>query len=374
MRKPHRRIALLALVALAVGVAATAAAAPQRAADREVQLQQALDQLVAAGAPGAIALVREGDRTIRVTSGFGNLKPRTPMRATDRFRIGSLTKTFVATVVLQLAGERKLALDDPVERWLPGLVPGGERITVRQLLNMTSGLFDYLVDGDQTVEKAYRKGNVTYVWKPRRLVEIAVSHEPRFAPGTAWSYCNTCYIVLGLIVEAASDHSLASELRRRIFDPLRLRGTSFDTKPRIAGRHAHGYELIGKQLVDVSVLSPSFGWAAGAIVSTADDVARFYRALLRGRLLRPELLRAMETTVDAHSQGAGTRYGLGLAKVGTPCGPAWGHGGGIPGYGTMALSSKDGSRQIVVLVTRDESLPKQAGQALERVLATAYCG
>jgi D-alanyl-D-alanine carboxypeptidase len=368
------RISILAVLAAGIALAVPAAAASEDAATDDANLQRALDQLVAAGSPGAIVLVREGDRTLRLTSGYGSLKPRTPMRATDRFRIGSLTKTFVAAVILQLAAERKLLLDDTVERWLPGLVPNGRRITVRQLLNMTSGLFDYLVDGDKTVEKPYRKGNFTYVWKPRRLVEIAVSHEPKFAPGTAWSYCNTCYVLLGLIIEEASDHPLASEVRRRIFGPLRLRGTSFDTKPRIAGRHAHGYELVERQLVDVSILSPSFGWAAGAIVSTADDVARFYRALLRGRLLRPELLREMTTTVDASSQGPGTRYGLGLARVRTPCGPAWGHGGGIPGYGTMALSSRDGSRQIVVLVTRDESLPAKASQALERVAAIAYCG
>jgi D-alanyl-D-alanine carboxypeptidase len=371
MRKPVP-VVLLALAALVV--ATVVGAAPERSATRQQELQRALDEVVAAGVPGAIALVRDGDRTTRLTSGYGNLKTRAPIRAGDRFRIGSVTKTFLATVVLQLVGEGKLSLEDTVERWLPGLVPNGREISVRRLLNMTSGLFDYLVDGDPTVAKPYLAGNFTYTWRPRELVEIAVSHKPKFAPGAGWSYCNTCYVLLGLIVEAATDHTVGAELRQRIFAPLHLRGTSFDTKPRIAGRHAHGYELDGKQLVDVSVLSPSFGWAAGAIVSTVDDLVRFYRALLRGRLLRAELLRAMETTVDARSLGAGTRYGLGVARVGTPCGPAWGNQGGIPGYSTVALSSKDGERQIVVLVTRDESLPERAGQALERVLATAYCG
>jgi len=365
-----RCLALATVVAVALGGAATAA--PGRAADGDAKLQHALDQLVAAGAPGAIALVRDRNRTVRLTSGDGNLKPRTPMRATDRFRIASVTKSFVATLALQLVGERKLHLEDTVERWLPGLVPNGRRITVRQLLNMTSGLFDYLEDGDPTVLKPYLEGHFAYEWKPRQLVEIAVSHEPKFAPGGGWSYCNTCYVLLGLIIEAASDHPLASELRRRIFVPLRLGGTTFDTKPRIAGRHAHGYELEGKQLVDVSVLSPSFGWAAGAIVSTAGDLARFYRALLSGRLLRPGLLRAMETTVDAGTLGAGIQYGLGLASVPLPCGPVWGHQGGTAGYQTWALNSKDGGRQIVVLV--NGALSNTGEKALERVLATAYCG
>jgi D-alanyl-D-alanine carboxypeptidase len=298
---------------------------------------------------------------------------KTAVRASDRFRIGSVTKTFVATVVLQLVAEGKLSLDDTVEQRLPGLVPNGRRITVRQLLNMTAGLYDYLMDGDRTVLKPYLAGNLTYTWTPRRLVEIAVSHPLKFAPGADWSYCNTCYIVLGLIVERATGHPLATELRRRIFAPLHLRGTTFDVAPRIAGRYAHGYELDGARLVDVSVFSPSVGWAAGAIVSTADDVARFYRALLGGRLLRADLLRAMETTVDARSVAPGVRYGLGLAKVPLPCGVAWGHAGGIPGYATWAFSSKDGRHQIVLVATREESLSTRASVALERAVATAYC-
>ena len=368
----HARNSVLMWIALtlAAGVTATAATAGP---GREAKLQRALDQLVAAGAPGAIAVVRDGDRTIRLTSGYGNLERRTPMRATDRVRIGSLTKSFVAAVVLQLVGERKLALDDTVERWLPGLVPNGRAMTVRQLLNMTSGLFDYLNDGDTTAMKPLLQGNLTYVWQPRQLLEIALSHRPKFAPGAGWSYCNTCYVALGLIVEAAIGHPIGAELRRRIFAPLHLRGTTFDTKPRIAGRHAHGYELIGKPpLTDVSVFSPSITWAAGAIVSTSADVMSFYRALLDGRLVRPALLREMRTTV---ASDPGARYGLGLWAPRLPCGVAWGNAGGIPGYRAVALNSKNGARQVVVLSNLGEdSQSKQAAKALEHVLATAYCG
>jgi D-alanyl-D-alanine carboxypeptidase len=124
----------------------------------------------------------------------------------------------------------------------------------------------------------------------------------------------------------------------------------------------------------VTGVNPWYGWAAGAIVSTADDITSFYRALLRGRLLPPDLMRAMETTVGAPSLGPAVRYGLGIAKVQTPCGASWGNRGGLPGYGTTTLSSKDGRRQIVVLATRDETLPERAGRAYERVLAAAYCG
>jgi D-alanyl-D-alanine carboxypeptidase len=325
-----------------------------------------------------VLLVREGDRTIRLRSGYGNLKPRTPMRAGDRFRVGSITKSFVATVALQLVGERTLALTDTVERWLPGVVPDGERISVRQLLNHTSGLFDY--GGDRTfVTEAFR--HPLKAWTPRKIVAIATAHKPRFAPGAGWSYSDTNYYVLGLIVEAATKHSLASELRHRIFAPLRLHATSFPSGPRIAGRFAHGYFL--GPLQDVTIGSPSVQWAAGALVSNADDLARFYRALLDGRLLRPNLLRAMETVV---TPGPGFSYGLGLLKLRQPCGALWGHTGGSPGYIANALNSKNGNRQVVVLVNATAAslsapvngfqffhLPKRAGEAVDRLIHKAYC-
>ena len=373
-----RRHVLVFLLALGVAAGATAAAAaPQPAPARKPVLQRALDQVVAAGAPGAIALVRDGDRTVRLTSGYGNLRPRAPMRPGDRFRVGSITKTFVATVALQLVGEGTLALDDSVERWLPGTVPNGRKIKLRHLLNMSSGLFDFLDDGDTTVLEPYQKGNFTYAWTPRRLLQIAVSHRPHFAPGAGWHYCNTCYVALGLVVEAATGNSIASELRRRIFTPLRLHSTTFATKPRIAGAHAHGYELVGKPpLVDVSVFSPSFAWAAGAVVSSADDLARFFRALLGGRLLPPKLLQAMETTVAAEVGRYGPgRYGLGLFALRLPCVTVWGNGGDTAGYFTLAFNSRDGKRAVVLLANAGgETLSSPAHRALQGFLATAYCG
>jgi D-alanyl-D-alanine carboxypeptidase len=219
-------------------------------------------------------------------------------------------------------------------------------------------------------------------WTPREIVAIATAHKPRFAPGAGWSYSNTNYYVLGLIVEAATKHSLASELRRRIFAPLHLRATSLPTEPRIAGRHADGYFL--GPLEDVTVGSPSVVWAAGALVSNADDLARFYGALLGGRLLRPDLLRAMETLITPVPDFS---YGLGLQKVRSPCGALWGHSGGSPGYIANAFNSKDGTRQVVVLVNATAAslsapvngfqffhLPERAGAALERLIQTAYCG
>ena len=353
-------------------------AAPPRGTGGEAQLQRALDGVVAAGVPGAVLLVREGNRTMRLASGYGNLRPRTPMRTGDRFRVGSITKTFVATIVLQLVGEHKLALDDTVERRLPGVVPNGNGITLRQLLNHTSGLFDY--GGDSTfVDDAYR--HPLKDWTPRQIVAIATAHKPRFAPGGGWSYSDTNYYVLGLIVEAATRHSLASELRNRILLPLHLTETSLDSAPQIAGRYAHGYFL--EPLQDVSVGSPSVFWAAGGLVSNADDLARFYRALLNGLLLRADLLRLMQTVVTPAPDFA---YGLGLLRLREQCGYVWGHTGGSPGYVANALNSKDGRRQVIVLVNATAAslsapvngfqffhLPQRAGDAVESLIRTAYC-
>jgi len=281
MPRPHPTIARIGALALAVLIAlttaATASAAHQRPAPRPT-LQHALDAVVSAGAPGAIALVRNGRHSLRLVSGYENVATRRRIRAGDRFRVGSVTKTFVATVVLQLAGEGRLALDDTVERWLAGIVPNGDRITVRQLLNHTSGLADYA--DDAFVRRVLDdRGKL---WAPRELIALGTGRPPLFTPGAGFAYLSTGYIALGLIVEAASGQPLAAELRRRIFAPLHLRATSLDAKPRIAGAYAHGYTRYhgGRRPLDISAIGQSFDWAAGAIVSTTDDLARFYRALL----------------------------------------------------------------------------------------------
>src|SRR3954452_3404178 len=174
-----RTTVALALAMFTLTLAAAVGASPSSARDRSPgrapKLQRQLDGVVAAGVPGAVLLVRDGDRTIRLTSGHGDLRPKTPMRAGDRFRVGSITKTFVATVVLELVAEQKLTLEDTVERWLPGVVPNGEGITVRQLLNHTSGLFAFGGARD-FVKQAFR--DPLHVWSPREIVAIATAHPP----------------------------------------------------------------------------------------------------------------------------------------------------------------------------------------------------
>jgi D-alanyl-D-alanine carboxypeptidase len=382
MHRLTRRLTATAAVAgaaLAVALPAASAKASERPAASKAPVaatvRRSIDRLVDAGAPGAVALVREHGRTTRIAAGYADTQTKRRMRTSDRFRVGSVTKTFVATVILQLAGEGRLSLDDSVERWLPGEVPNGGAITVRQLLTMTSGVFDYLNDGDDTVLRREIADSDTR-FTPNDLVAIATAHAPRFAPGTSWSYSNTGYILLGQIAEKAAGRPIADSLRDRVFTPAGLRATSFETGPRIAGTYAHGYDaLTGKTVRDVSVLDQSWAWTAGAIVSDADDIARFYRALLQGRLLRPDLLAVMETTVPMGARAPrGFAYGAGIFTTPMPCGIAWGHNGSTPGYLTTVLNSRGGKHQVVLMINGGETaLDRRTAEPAQRLLAAAYC-
>jgi D-alanyl-D-alanine carboxypeptidase len=356
-------------------VPAVAQATTPRAATRAT-LQRALDRAVNARVPGAVLLARNGNHTVRVASGYAKREHKTPMRTSDRFRVGSITTSFVATVVLQLVAEGKLTLEDTVESRLPGALPNSGAITIRQLLNMRSGLFDYLSDGDTTVAGRLLT-DPTHRWSPLELIAITNRHPPRFAPDAGWSYCDTCYVLLGLIIERATGHLVADELRQRVFVPAGLRATSFDTDPQIAGRHAHGYERLGKKLrlTDVTAVSPTYVWAAGAIVSTADDVARFYRKLYGGHLLRPDLLVAMQTTGPMAAELKGWGYGLGLIKKPVRCRTAFGNDAAAPGFTAYAYSSKDGSLQSVLLINAgDTTMAHEDNGNLQELHASAYCG
>jgi D-alanyl-D-alanine carboxypeptidase len=372
-RMKRVRTAAVCLVAIATLIAPGAAAASRSRAD---PLRQDLRALIAHGAPGAILVVRHGDTTKRFAAGYADRARKRAMRASDHFKIASLTKSYTATVVLQLVDAGTLHLTDTVERWLPGLVPNGDRITLRELLNHTSGIPDY--ENDPRFLKPYLDGNLGYYWAPRELVRLAVSHKPLFAPGQTRisSYSNTNYVIAGLIVEAATGRQIGDELRRRIFQPLRLRHTLYATRPGLPRPYAHGYMVLDQPRVsDVTALSPSLSPASGAIVSTADDVD-FYRALFTGRLLPPALLGQMRTTISEGSKVdiPGQRYGLGLERFPTPCGAAWGHNGVIPGYLTFAFTSKDGDRQALLMVNEDaQSLPKPAAKRFFPVLDRAYC-
>jgi D-alanyl-D-alanine carboxypeptidase len=332
-------------------------------------MQRALDKAVNRRVPGAVLVSRHGTRTIRVAAGSSDVKHKTRMRVSDRFRVGNITTSIVATATLQLVGEGKLSLDDNVETWLPGTIRNGAAITVRQLLNMRSGLFNYVED--QTFAARAFSGQPNPPWTPQELVAVAEGH----APLAAWSDCDTCYILLGQIIERATGHPLGDELRQRVFIPSGLRATGLDADAAITGRHAHGYERPGHgALKDVTAISPSYAWAAGAIVSTAGDVARFYHQLYGGKLLRADLLQAMQTTRPMSAELKGWGYGFGTIKKPIGCGTVYGHEGTAPGYSTYAYNSKNGARQAVIVMNAgDSTMEHEDNGRLQDLLAKAFC-
>jgi D-alanyl-D-alanine carboxypeptidase len=296
-------------------------------------LDSLLDQTVAnPNIPGALLLVAmPGHDTWSSARGLADRDAGAALAPDTRFGAGSITKMFVATVALQLVQEGWLSLDQTVEHWLPGLVPGGDRIDVRMLMNHTSGLYDYL--GEGFVQRMLNdRGRA---WSPRDLVAVGVSRRPYFAPGAPgrWHYSNTNYVLLGLIVEQVTHHSLAHELRQRIIGPLGLRHTFFEPDEPPDSPAMHGYE---KQRELTAGLNMSFAWGAGNLGSNAADLARFARALFGGELLRPETLAAMQSFVAPGAWDAPNfSYGLGMMQYVLPAAQPTlgrGHTGALVGY------------------------------------------
>jgi D-alanyl-D-alanine carboxypeptidase len=363
----------------------SAASGPPHGGPARPELQRLLDQVVAAGAPGVVALVNDSrhrgrDRAVwQDASGVADLRTRRPMRPDDRYRVGSVTKSFVATVALQLVAEGRLSLSDTVERWLPELLPYGRSVTVRQLLSHTSGV----PDNSMTPSIELLTGNRFRSWQPRELVALVADQPPDFPPGSAWSYSNTGYQLAGMVIERVTGHALGRELERRIFRPLQLHDTSFPVNfPFLLWPHARGYSLglddegfpIEGPLLDFTVYNPSLAWAAGNIVSDMDDIARFYRALLGGRLLPPAQLAEMKTSVEIEP---GVGYGLGLMVFATGCEPIWGHGGVIPGFSNELFNSEDGTRQYGVMMNAEIApiaVFEPYFQAIDQALAEAFAG
>jgi D-alanyl-D-alanine carboxypeptidase len=300
-------------------------------------VRAALEQAVAVGNPGVVAYVRQGRQRWGLAAGVADLA--TGRRATpgDHWRIFSNTKSFVATTLLQLVAEHRLSLDDSVEKWLPGVVRGngndGRRITVRQLLNNTSGIYD--------PENGTDRGGQA----PREVITAALAHPPLFQPGQGWSYSNPNYLLAGMVLEAVTHHRADQEIRRRIIEPLGLTETSFPLHGSAMPKpYLHGYDLSYR---DVTGFDPSGEWTAGAMVSTVADLALFDAALFGGRLLPAAQQRELLTLVPVK------RYGLGVQQITIPCDDgnveAWSTDGGGPGFSSVSMTSADTSRQLVLV-------------------------
>jgi len=328
---------------LLVGVASAPAAKPKPKPKR-ANLASIARELVKSGSPGAIVYVRTPTGVRTGVAGYADRDAHISMRAGDRYRIASVSKAFVSVLILQLEAAGKLDIDDPVEKYVPDVVPNGRAISLRELMNHTSGLFNY-TDDAAFVNDPFT--NFSRAWTPSQLLALAFAHSPNFAPGTNWSYSNTNYIVLGLVVEAVTAEPLGQVLQEKIFAPLNLTSTSFPSTIELAPDLVHGYVKVqGTPLIDISAgLNPTWGWAAGAIVSTAKDVTSFYRALFTRKLLPAAQLDEMETP----TQVAGT-YGLGVFNVFLACGRAFTHTGDFLGWRNIAFSTANGKRQAVVMV------------------------
>lgn len=385
----RRRIgALLAAVPLAAGLTgltggAAAATPPDRA-----DLRQAMAAVVDAGFAGMQVRIHDEQGDWTGSAGTRTLAGgRVPTNG--RFRVGSITKTFVSTVVLQLVGEGKVVLDDPVADYLPqyGFDP---RITVRMLLRHESGLFNYTGEPnpDGTLEPGLPLFGADFVANryrtvtPAEMIAISLAKPLRFTPGTAWRYSNTNYIVAGQLIEQVTGRPWDAQVRDRILRPLGLRETVLPGEwVGVPDPHAHGYYAFHDNgeltVLDATRLNPSWAGSAGEVISTTHDLDTFIRALMGGRLLPPGLLAQMMTP----SRFAPYGLGMELLDPGAACGGVhFGHSGSIHGYQSLMFSTPDRSQRLEVSLTTGDADPAdpvvaaRVRQALNNFLLTAACG
>jgi D-alanyl-D-alanine carboxypeptidase len=310
-------------------------------------LQAALTKTAIDHGPGVYGLVTEAGRPVFAgAAGVADLERPRPIRAADRFRIGSVTKLYVATLVLQVVADGLLELDDTVEDRLPGLVPDADRLTVETLLRLRSGLPDYLPQlfGDPPTDLSA----LDQYWSPEQLVAAALAGSDRLPADTEYRYCNTDYILLGLLIEQATGERVDAQMWQRIVKPLGLTGTTLPTvDPYLRGPHAKGYlrTAADAPYVELTTMTPSEAWTAGAIVATASDVAAFLDGLFGGALLPPEYLARM--TEPTHWLDEHRGRGLGVVRLDLADGKlAYGHQGGVPGFTTVA--ARTGAGRCVV--------------------------
>jgi D-alanyl-D-alanine carboxypeptidase len=362
---------------LLVALSACSDEAPR--ADRP-SLQAHVDAIASAGAIGVQAELTSGAQRDWAGAGMGELATHRQVARGDRFRIASTTKSFVAATVLSLVDDGQLALDDTIERWLPGLVASnghdGAAITVRHLLQHRSGLANHV--DDQIAEllaapdRAAIDALLQRAWPPDELVQLAIAHPRLFAPGADFAYTDTGYVLLGMIVEAATGTTWEAALSARVLAPLALADTY---APRaeltIAGAHMHGYGFLpgSEQPDDLTAVNPTGLGAAGALVSTPADVNAFFVALVRGALFSPDLVAQMTATLRVGPDRPGVEYGLGLAWAPLPCGDGYFmHDGDTVGYHTRNGVTAQGERSVTIAITGDADFEAAATALIEHAL------
>ena len=359
-----RVLAVPLVAAIALGAAGGAASAAPSKGEAE-SLKSRAQGLVGAGYPAALAAVTDSKgESAGVAVGKGSLETGQAPPLDGEVRIGSNTKTFVAVVVMQMVQEGKVGLDEPIETYLPGLIKGegidASRITVRQLLQHTSGRpehTDYYFSSNAAALE-----NIQHYIPARDLLDVALSKPAAFEPGTQWSYSNTNYIVLGMLIERVSQRPVGEQIDQRIIKRLGLSHTYFpgNGEKKIRGSHPQGYHINGEgKLEDVTEMDASLPWAAGAMVSTPSELNTFFQAVFDGRLLTQASIDEMKKGVDTGS--GGMVYGLGLFGTPLSCGgTSWGHGGGIFGYETHNAVGPDGTAVTVAVTALSSAIADQS--------------
>ena len=316
----------------------------------ESELQAVLDESVAEGrAPGAVLWVVTPQGDFQGASGWADQAKTMPLHPTDAFRIGSITKLFTATLILQLVEEDYLDLDTPVKDWLPQVMARftyGDGVTVRHLLNHTSGLPEYS-SFDNFMQLT--NSDISREWSPLELIHLAESQPTHFYPDNGWHYTNTNYILLGMLIETVTGQSLAQNYQEHIFIPLNLMHTYLAPLENPPIEIVEGHS----SFIDPNIFNPSMIWGAGALVSNAPDLIIFMDALMAGALFQePATLELMLSFVTT-GRGAETEWGLGLFQHDSSLGIYWGHDGALAGYLSALLYFPDKEITIVLLINAD---------------------
>jgi len=380
--------------AAGLGVLVDRVVAPQLAPSRESAFQRVLNGLVSGPhriAPGVTAYLAGPHGVLIGSAGVEDAETGAPMPNNARVRLNSVGKMWTATLILKLAGEGKMRLTDTVAHWLPGLLPYGNQITVLQLMSMTSGMIDtndfyarpaYYISRIKNptlraiVLAAGRRARTDPAYPTtREWIDAAAGVGLLYEPGSTYHYSNIGYMVAGLIAAEAGGADLATQFRQQIIDPLHLTSARYDPAPNITGPHAHGYSISPKgKLTDATTWTSGLA-ANGGIVSDAADEAHFLQALVRGEILKPAELTALETPWSVADD-----YGLGVVIQPDGCatpGTAYGHNGGGGGYQSSVQVSTDGSRVAVVLINgypTSVAAQDHENTVLFNTMQTLYCG
>jgi D-alanyl-D-alanine carboxypeptidase len=371
------RISRLPVPVTAVLAALALPAAAHAAAPTAADVQRGLDRLVASsgGPPGAIATLYRDGRTTVVRAGRANVNRKGAPRAGDHMRIASISKAYSGAVALQLVRDGRLGLDDTIAQRLPDMPPAWGGVTVRQLLNHTSGVPDY-TQSDAFVEHV--KSNPGGYVAPIQVIDWVRSDPLVFTPGSSYAYSNTDNIVVGLIAEAVTGKPYGTLLEEIVFGPAKLGQTSFPSALALPRPFIHGYLVApGEQDQDVTMfLSPSGAWASGAIVSTPANLNAFIRAYLGRRFFdaaqQAEQLRFVRDGKSSPPGPGKNSAGLAVFRYQTRCGTVYGHSGNLRGYAQFAAASADGTRAVTTTL----NIPAPTGRLLRRLRAvqeTAVC-